>query len=93
MDVSWRFRAEERDRELGLVGRVHVLPKLGCGFALLDLALAGEVNGDGVINGGSLMMSRNKVKYLVIEKESSDDIGHVGIRFHIFFAKEMMTER
>jgi hypothetical protein len=42
MDVSWRSGAEERDRELGLVCKVHVLLKLGCGFALPDLALAGE---------------------------------------------------
>jgi hypothetical protein len=43
---------------------------------------------DGVINGGSLMMSRNKVKYLVIEKESNDNIGPLGIRFHFFCQRD-----
>jgi hypothetical protein len=40
------------------------------------------------------MMSRHKVKNLVIEKESNDNIGPLGIRFHFFFfAKELMIER
>jgi hypothetical protein len=40
------------------------------------------------------MISRNKVKYLVIEKESNNNIDPLGIRFHFFFfAKEMMIER
>jgi hypothetical protein len=42
MDVSCRSRAKVRNRELGLVSRVHMLMKLECGFAFLDLALAGE---------------------------------------------------
>jgi hypothetical protein len=42
MAMSCRSRAKERDRELGLISRVHMRLQMGCEFALHDQVLAVE---------------------------------------------------